>query len=273
MPLGNRDHGYLYGREPNRERSGVVFDQDAEEALDRAVEGAVDHERLFAGTVFGYVFEIETLRQVEVELHGRELPQAPDGIDQLDIDLRSVKRGLARNRLVLDVQLFQHFFERAGRHIPLVFTSDKALAVVWIPGGKFGLEFIKAEVFQHVAGELHAIRDFLLNLVGSAEDVSVVLGKAADAQQAVHDARAFIAVDCAEFAEAHGQIAIGAQRIFVNENVARAVHGLYAVFGVVKFHKIEKVLGVIALVARGEEKLAAHHVRRVDQGIAALNVL
>src|ERR1700675_4924094 len=140
MPLGNRDHGYLYGREPNRERSGVVFDQDAEEALDRAVEGAVDHERLFAGTVFGYVFEIEALRQVEVELHGRELPQAPDGVDQLDVDLRAIERGFSGDGLVFDVQQLQNFLERVGRHIPLLFTADKALAVVWIPSGKLGLE-------------------------------------------------------------------------------------------------------------------------------------
>src|SRR5437899_3399439 len=70
MALGNRDHRHLHWREPYRERSGVVLDKDAEKALDRSVEGAVDHHRLLPGTVFGDVFEIEALWQVEVELHG-----------------------------------------------------------------------------------------------------------------------------------------------------------------------------------------------------------
>ena len=39
-----------------------MFDQYTEEAFDRPVEGAVDHERLLAGAIFGDVFEIEALR-------------------------------------------------------------------------------------------------------------------------------------------------------------------------------------------------------------------
>src|SRR5882762_11284186 len=99
MAFGDRDHRYLYGREPYGEGSGVVFDKDTEEALYRSVEGAVDHERLLAGTVFGYIFEIEALRQVEVELYGRELPEASDGVDQLDVDLGAIERRFARNGL------------------------------------------------------------------------------------------------------------------------------------------------------------------------------
>jgi len=72
----------------------VVFDQYTKKrSTDR--RGAVDHERLLAGAIFGDVFEIEALRQVEVELDGGELPQASDGVHQFHIDLGTVKRSFA----------------------------------------------------------------------------------------------------------------------------------------------------------------------------------
>src|ERR1700680_4420720 len=51
------------------------------------------------------------------------------------------------------------------------------------------------------------------------------------------------------------------------------IHGLDAVFRVIELHEIEKVLRVIALVTRGEEKLPPHHMWRVHQRISALDVL
>src|SRR5882762_2854144 len=273
MAFGDRDHGYLYGREPYGEGSGVVFDQHAEEALDRSVEGAVDHERLLAGSVFGYIFEIEALRQVEVELHGRELPEASDGVHQFDIDLRAIESCFAGHNLVRDVQLPQRTFQGVVGQVPLVFTAEETLFVFRIPGGKLGLELVEAEGLQHGKRKFEAADDFSFNLVGSAEDVSVVLGKAADAEQAVHHSRTLVTIDGAELAQAHRQIAIRLQRIFVDENVAGTVHRLEAIFGVVEFHGVEHVLRVVAFVARGKKQLAAGHVRRYDERIAASQVL
>jgi len=81
-----------------------VLDEHAEEALDRAVEGAVHHERLMALTVFADVLELEALGQGEVELHGGELPEASDGVDQVDVDLGAVKCGFARSRAQLGAE-------------------------------------------------------------------------------------------------------------------------------------------------------------------------
>ena len=81
-----------------------MLDQHAEEALDRSIQRPMHHHRLLARSVFGDVFQSEALRQIEIELHGGKLPQAPDGIHQLDVDLRAVERGFARDGLVFDVQ-------------------------------------------------------------------------------------------------------------------------------------------------------------------------
>ncbi len=89
----------------------------------------------------------------------------------------------------------------------------------------------------------------------------------------MHHSRALVPVHRAQLTQAHRQIAIGAQRVFVNQDVSRAIHRLHAVLGVVEFHEVEKVLRVVALVARGEEQLAPHHVRGIDERVAALHVL
>src|SRR5205807_3995756 len=60
-------HFNLHRSEPRRKRAGVVLDQNAEEALDRAPQRPVDHERLVATAVFADVLEAEAARQVEVK--------------------------------------------------------------------------------------------------------------------------------------------------------------------------------------------------------------
>src|SRR5436853_1010508 len=71
----NRDHHYLRRREPSREISGVVFNEHTEEALDRSVKCAMDHQRLLARAIFGDVLQFEALGKGEIELHRRELPE------------------------------------------------------------------------------------------------------------------------------------------------------------------------------------------------------
>src|SRR5712691_13095593 len=77
MPLADWDHRHLHRRQPHRERAGVVLDQHTEETLDRTEERAMHHDRLFARTILRNVLEAEALRQVEVDLYRRELPQPP----------------------------------------------------------------------------------------------------------------------------------------------------------------------------------------------------
>src|SRR5687768_13703807 len=59
MRLADREHTHLHRREPERERAPVVLDQDAEEALDRPEERAMDHHRSVLVVVRPRVREIE----------------------------------------------------------------------------------------------------------------------------------------------------------------------------------------------------------------------
>ena len=103
--------------------------------------------------------------------------------------------------------------------------------------------------------------------------MGVVLGEATHAQETVHYARALVAVHGAEFAQAYRQIAVRLQRVFINQDVEWAVHGLHAVFRIVKLHDVEHTLRVVTFVARGLPQLPPRHMGRVHEGIAALDVL
>ena len=132
----------------------------------------------------------------------------PIASNQFYVDLWAVEGGFSGDRLVFDIQFLQRAFQRMVGQVPLFVGAEKTFLVVGIPSGKLGLKFVESESLQHREGKLHAAYDFVFDLFGSAEDVSVVLSEAADAQQAMHHSGAFVAIDRAHFAEADGQIAI-----------------------------------------------------------------
>ena len=121
------DEADLHGREPEREGAGVVLDEDAEEALDGAEEGAVDHDGLVRLAVFADVFELEAGGEVEVELHGGELPEAAEDVDELDVDLGAVEGGFAGDGLVGNALAVEHARERADGVVPLLGAADELL--------------------------------------------------------------------------------------------------------------------------------------------------
>ena len=110
---------------------------------------------------------------------------------------------------------------------------------------------VEAEGGQDQFREFHAGGNFIFDLFGGAENVRVVLRESAHAQQAVHHARALVAVDRAEFRQAHGQLAVTAARGFINHDVARTIHGLELILGVVERHGGEHVFAVEIRVAAG----------------------
>src|SRR5258707_10468236 len=168
----------------------------------------MDHERLLARAVFRNVLEPETLGKIEIELNGRELPESSNRLHQLDINFRSVKGGFAGNGLVGNLQVVQNFVERTAGEVPHFVAADKALFVIWVPGAQFHLVVGKTKRLEDGQRKFNAADDLIFNLLRRAEDVRIILGKAAHAQQTVHDARAFIAVYRPQFAQAHGKIAV-----------------------------------------------------------------
>ena len=78
--LADGDDDGLGWREPGREGTGEMLDQDADEAFEAAEGGAMDHDRALAGVVAVDVFEVEALGQVVVDLDCAQLPFALEDI-------------------------------------------------------------------------------------------------------------------------------------------------------------------------------------------------
>src|SRR5580698_2285640 len=135
------------------------------------------HDRLVALAVFADIFKLEARGQIEVELHGRELPQATEHVDQLDIDLWTVKRRFAGDGFVRNILTIQHIFQRADCEFPFVVRTGIALAVFWVPCRELNLEIVKSERRENRLGKVDTCRYFIFDLLRSAEYVSVVLGE------------------------------------------------------------------------------------------------
>jgi hypothetical protein len=58
-----------------------MLDQDAEETFNGTPQRAMHHQRLMTIAVFADIFHAESPGQIEIELHGGQLPGAADGVD------------------------------------------------------------------------------------------------------------------------------------------------------------------------------------------------
>ncbi len=268
--IGHRDDADLLGAQPRRQRAGVVLNEHGHEALDRAEQRPVDHDRLVALVVGADVLQPEALRQLEVELHRRHLPGAADGVAGLHRDLRAVE-GAAT--LVHD-ELQAHFegggAQRLGGHLPVLVRADGLAGRL---GRQLEVELVEAVVAQQVEDEVHRADELGVHLLAGAEDVRVVLGHAPHAGQALQHARLLVAVDRAELEEPHRQLAVGALVALVHEDVERAVHRLEVVLlPAVELHRRVHALGEPVQVARLLEERALGDVGRVDELVARLHV-
>src|SRR3954471_23577493 len=107
--VGDRNHTYLLGRQPERECARVVLDQPPDESLHRSNENTMQHRRPVRCVVSACVFEPESLRKIEVELNGRSLPLAADRVDQLEVQLRTIERKWQGPTVQLDFNLPERF--------------------------------------------------------------------------------------------------------------------------------------------------------------------
>ena len=123
------DDDDLPGREPEGPLARKVFGQDGREPLDRAEDRAVDHDRSdelvspraggdvgggIGATFGGTVGQVETLRELEVELDRRALVLATEGVRDGDVDLGAVEGAVTR----VDGPRARHkLVERLGQHL------------------------------------------------------------------------------------------------------------------------------------------------------------
>ena len=272
MPLGDRDRLDLDRREPRGEGAGVVLDEHAEEALQGAELGRVDHHRLVLGAVGAVVLELEARRLVEVVLDGRHLPGPADRVACLHRDLRAVERGPARVGHQLEAGGDGDVLEHLGGHLPVLLGADELVGLGVVAGGELEVEVVDAEVAQQPEHEVEQVLDLSRRLLLGDVGVRVVLGQAAHAGQAVHDPGLLVAVDRAELEEPQRELAVGPAARAVDQVVHRAVHRLDHVVRALELHGREHGVGVVRQVTGGVEELVLGQVRGADVLEALLDV-
>ena len=130
--------------QPDRECARIALDQVAEQSLHRPGGAAVHHHRPLARAVLGDVFQIEALRQLEVDLDCRVGELAVMGVADLKVDLRPVERSLARTNLVLLAHRFQRLGEVGLRHLPPLLCPEPLLLHV-VARGELVPELVDAK--------------------------------------------------------------------------------------------------------------------------------
>ena len=78
----------------------------------------------------------------------------------------------------------------------------------------------------NLLNEVQATADFLLELLGAAEDVRVVLVEAADAREAREAARGLVAVERGEVGEAQREVPVATQLRREDQAVRGTIHRL-----------------------------------------------
>ncbi len=229
----------------------------------------MDHHRLVGLAVLGDVLEAEAGGVVEVHLDGRALPGAVERVLDLDVDLGAVEDALARVHLERKGAALQRLAEGARRHLPLLVRPARLLGL----GGEVDVVALEAEGAQDVGHEIQHPQDLVLELVGAAEDVGVVLGEAPHPHETVQDARALEAVHRAELRPAIRQLAVAAQPRLVDGQVERAVHRLQLVLDVLDLDRRVHVGPVVLGVAARLPQIQPRDVGRVDEVVAAPEVL
>src|SRR5690606_29050019 len=198
LPLGVGDvhHDRLHGGQPHRQRTGVVLDQDADEALERADNGPVQHDRYAPRVVLGDVFGAQPAGHVEVDLHRSALPLATDRVLQRVFDLRAVESPLAGRNLELAPGAAQALHQGRLGPVPGFVGADALLR----PRGHLVQDLLETEVAidrLQLGGERDA---FVEDLLLGTEHVAVVLREPADPHDPVQRARRLVAVALPELA-------------------------------------------------------------------------
>ena len=140
-------------------------------------------------------------------------------------------------------------------------------------GREVNVVVAEAEGAKDMEIEAENILDLIFELVGPAEDMGVVLGETAHAEEAVQGAGTFVAVDRAQLAPADRQLTVAALLAVENPDMEGAVHRLELVLDLVDVHRRVHVLAVEIEMAGGLPQVLAGDMRGVEQLIVVAIVL
>ena len=233
----------------------------------------MDHVRPVGLAIVADVGHVEPLRLVEVELDRRELPGTFEGVEDMEVDLRPVEHGLPFHPGVREPPPLQGPHEGHLRLVPHRVAPDVVLPVLRIAHRQGNLVVTEPERPQDAKGQVQAPQDLVLDLVGAADDVGIVLGKPPHPQKPVQHARPLEPVHRPELGVADGQVAVGAGTGLVDRDVERAVHRFQVELLALDIHRRVHPVLVEIEVAGGLPQSGPSDVRARHELVASVVVL
>ncbi len=267
LRAGNVEHRHLHRGQPDGQRACVLLDQNSDETLQAADDGAVQHDGTVALTIFPHIFRTQALRHGRIHLDGAALPVAADRVAQRVLELRAVERAVAHRDLVVAARGLQALDEGILGFVPAFFRADALF------GARRHLvdDVGEAEILVHLLQQRREVDALLLDLVFGAEDVAVVLREGAHAHDAVQAARGLVAVALAKLTVAQRQVAVALNALVEDQDVAGAVHRLEGVVVLLALRR-EHVLAVLVPVARLLPEVLVEDLRALDLLVAVVTV-
>ena len=124
LGVGDREDHQLGGGEPGGEGAAVLLDEVRDGPLHAADDAAMDHDRPVFRAVRADVVQVEPLGLVEVDLDGGQGGLPAGAVDDLDVDLGAVERGLSLGRLVGQAGAVEDVGQQGGGPPPHLGRGD-----------------------------------------------------------------------------------------------------------------------------------------------------
>ena len=221
MLVRNRQYFHLYRREPGREGSCEVLDQNTDKSFNGPEYYPVNHNRSVFLSVSTCILQIKTQGKLEIELDGSALPCPSFRVFQMEVNLRAVESTVAFIYNVGKADIIQSAAKRVCRHLPVLITAHAVLRT----GGKLDMIF-ESEQAVNLVDKFYNALDFIFDLIRRHKDMGVVLRKAAHTHQTVKLAGFLVTMHKPKLTHADRKIPVGTGFGLVYKNTARTVHRL-----------------------------------------------
>ena len=152
------------------------------------------------------IFKLEAFRQIIVHLNRTKLPTTSQSILHHEVKFRTIESSLAIFYMCRQTFFFTGFDNRAFCLFPVFFRTDILLAVHLVAQGNLGFVILEVECAENDEDNIHYAQELVFHLVGTAEDVGIILGKSADTCQSMQLTTLFVTINRTELSQTQRKV-------------------------------------------------------------------
>ena len=158
----------------------------------------MNHHRTVFLVVFARIFELETLWEVVVHLNCTKLPTTSKSVLHHKVKFWTVECGFTILNLCVKSLFFASFNDSLFCFFPILFRTNVLSAVCLVTKRDLRFKVLEFESFENDENDVHHVEEFLLHLIGTAENVSIVLGKSANTGKSMQFTTLFVTINSSE---------------------------------------------------------------------------